>query len=213
MYFEAFRRNPGMHDLVMLYSGGADSRLMLHFARELKRRPFCILIDYGQKHVKELDYAKKQLKDIGVEHKVVKISGLGIDSGLTGDLLEQRWSNVHAMNVPGRNTIFIGIAYSIAEDMGIQEIWYGPDYSDAENQFPDCYQDYVVRMNKVLEVSGVQPLKLRAPLLGWTKNMIVQYLKDVVGVDVEKDLHSGYDETGELANDPEVYDLTDEVKK
>lgn len=209
MNMEAFRRNPFLNDLVMLYSGGADSRLMLHFALELNRRPFCVLIDYGQKHVKELDYAIKQLEDIHVQYKVVKISGLDIDSGLTGDLGEQRWDNVHAMNVPGRNSIFISIAYSIAENMDIDEIWYGPDYSDAENQFPDCYQDYVVRMNKVLEVAGVRPLKLRAPLLGWTKNMIVQYLKDKVGVDVEKELHSGYDESGDLE---EVIELTDEVQ-
>lgn len=206
-----------LFDLVMLYSGGADSRLMMHFALELGRKPFCVLIDYGQKHIKELEYAKKQLDDIHIPYWTVKVSGLEVDSGLTGRLKEQRWDNVHAMNVPGRNTIFIGIAYSLAENMGIQEIWYGPDYSDAENLFPDCYQDYVVRMNKVLAVSGVRPIKLRAPLLGWTKNMIVKFLKDQVGVDVEKELHSGYDETGDLPDDPdpdpEVYELTDEVEK
>ena len=186
------------HDLVMLYSGGADSRLMLQFARDLGRVPYCVLIDYGQKHVQELAYAINQLDNLQVDYQLVKIEGLGVDSGLTGSLDEQRWNNVHAMNVPGRNTIFIGIAYSIAENMGIDEIWYGPDYSDAENKFPDCYQDYVVRMNKVLEVSGVAPLKLRAPLLGWTKEMIIQYLEDVYDVDVEKELHSGYEETGNL---------------
>jgi len=215
MKLEPDSRMRGVFDLVMLYSGGADSRLMLHFAIEMKKKPYCILIDYGQKHVKELEYAKKQLNDVRVPWWVVKIRGLDVDSGLTGKLTENRWENVHAMNVPGRNTIFLAIAYSIAENMGIQEIWYGPDFSDAENHFPDCYQDYVIRINKVLEVSGVRPLKVRAPLLGWTKEMIIQYLQDKVGVDVEKELHSGYDETGDLPHDPdpEVYKLTDEVEK
>jgi len=194
-----FIENGKDFDLVMLYSGGADSRLMLQFALDLNLNPYCVLIDYGQKHVQELDYAIHQLENLSVHYQVVKISGLDVDSGLTGGLQEQRWDNVHAMNVPGRNTIFIGIAYSIAENMSVDEIWYGPDYSDAENKFPDCYQDYVVRMNKVLEVSGVRPLKLRAPLLGWTKEMIIEYLEEVYEIDVENELHSGYEETGKLS--------------
>jgi len=185
-------------NLILLYSGGADSRLMLQFAMDLGRKPHCVLIDYGQKHIKELMYAIGQLKDLNISYQVVKIDGLNINSGLTGSLDDQRWENVHAMNVPGRNTIFIGIAYSIAENMDIDEIWYGPDYSDAENKFPDCYQDYVVRMNKVLEVSGVRPLKLRAPLLGWTKEMIIQYLREVCEINVDAELHSGYEETGNI---------------
>ncbi len=187
------------YDLVMLYSGGADSRLMLHFALELKRKPFCILIDYGQKHIKELVYAEQQLPKLGVPYQIIKIEGLNIQSGLTGDKVADKYEGVHSMNVPGRNTIFIALAYSVAESKGITEIWYGPDYSDRENRFPDCYQDYVVKMNEVLKIAGVRPLTLKAPLLGLTKEMIVSYLEQVVGVNVEKELHGGYEETGDLA--------------
>jgi hypothetical protein len=55
-------------------------------------------------------------------------------------------------------------------------------------------------MNKVLEVSGVRPLKLRAPLLGWSKEMIIEYLEEVYEIDVANELHSGYEETGNLSN-------------
>lgn len=179
------------HDLVMLYSGGADSRLMLQFALDMGKSVHCVLIDYGQKHVKELEHAQRQLSEIGISYQVIKIDGLNVDSGLTGDLTEQRWENVHAMNVPGRNTIFIGLAYSVAENMGVDEIWYGPDYSDRINLFPDCYPEYVVKMNELLEISGVKPIKLVAPLLGWTKEMILEYLNKA-GVD--NDIFSGYED-------------------
>ncbi|MGD2072470.1 MAG: 7-cyano-7-deazaguanine synthase [Candidatus Thorarchaeota archaeon] len=184
-------------DLVVLYSGGADSYLMLQFALQLERKPYCLLIDYGQKHVKELDYARKQLDDLNLPYQVVKVSGLNVNSGLTGDNKSGNYKGVNPMNVPGRNTIFIGIAVSIAENKGIDEVWYGPDYSDRINLFPDCYQDYVVKMNEVLSISGVKPIKLVAPLLGWTKEMILQYLNIQYKI-TEKDLFSGYENPEDL---------------
>ena len=183
---------PTLKPIVMLYSGGADSYLMLKIAKMARRNPYCVLIDYGQKHIEELEYADKQLKDEGVEYQIVKIKDLNVNSGLTGSLTEQRWDNVHAMNVPGRNTIFIGLAISVAENLGIDEVWYGPDFSDRLNLFPDCYQEYVVKMNEVLAISGVKPIKLVAPLLGMTKEMIIEILDNQWGIEL-KDLHSGYE--------------------
>ena len=187
-----FEKKKMTKEIVMLYSGGADSALMVRLALMSGRRPHCILIDYGQKHIEELDYARKQLNALSLTHQTIKIDGLGVDSGLTGELTEQRWDNVHAMNVPGRNTIFIGLAISVAENMGLDEVWYGPDYSDRINLFPDCYQEYVVRMNEVLSISGVKPITLVAPLLGMSKELILQVLEDFFCITADQ-LHSGYE--------------------
>ena len=178
--------------IVMLYSGGADSLLMLKIALMSGRNPHCVLIDYGQKHIEELEYAKRQLRNEGVTYQTISINGLNVDSGLTGGLTESRWDNVHAMNVPARNTIFIGLAMSIAENMGLEEVWYGPDYSDRINLFPDCYQEYVVKMNEVAEISGVRPIKIVAPLLGMSKELIKEMLYNMWGIR-DEDMHSGYD--------------------
>jgi 7-cyano-7-deazaguanine synthase len=179
-------------DVVMLYSGGADSLLMLHLAKMAGKNPYCLLIDYGQKHIEELDYAVKQLDSIDVKYQIIKINGLNINSGLTGDLVESRWENVHPMNVPARNTIFLGLAMSVAENMGIDEVWYGPDYSDRINLFPDCYQEYVVKMNEVSAISGVKPIKIVAPLLGMSKELILQILQNQFGYTMSQ-IHSGYE--------------------
>lgn len=179
-------------NIVMLYSGGADSLLMLKLAKMAGKIPYAILIDYGQKHIEELSYAMNQLKDEKVEWQIIKIQDLNVDSGLTGKLKEGRWDNVHEMNVPGRNTIFIGLAISVAENKGIDEVWYGPDYSDRINLFPDCYQEYVVKMNELLAISGVKPIKLVAPLLGMSKELILEILYNHFAVGIP-DMHSGYD--------------------
>jgi 7-cyano-7-deazaguanine synthase in queuosine biosynthesis len=59
--------------VVMLYSGGADSRLMLELCLAAGKRPHCVLVDYGQKHIAELDYAKKQLEEVGISYQIVSI--------------------------------------------------------------------------------------------------------------------------------------------
>jgi 7-cyano-7-deazaguanine synthase len=183
---------PNVESIVMLYSGGADSLLMLKLALMAKKQPYALLIDYGQKHLEELEFAKKQLDEHNVRYQIVKVDGLNINSSLTGTLDEARWENVHEMNVPGRNTIFIGLAISVAEDRGMSEVWYGPDYSDRVNLFPDCYQEYVVKMNEVLAISGVKPITLVAPLLGMSKELIKRILLKQWNVK-DEDMHSGYD--------------------
>lgn len=183
---------PRSKPIVMLYSGGADSALMLRFAQMSGRQPHCILIDYGQKHLDEIIFAVKQLKNDGVSHQIIKIGGLNVDSGLTGDLEEGTYDSVHEMHVPARNTIFIGLAMSIAENKGIDEVWYGPDYSDRINLFPDCYQEYVVRMNEMMKTSGPKPITLHAPLLGMTKEVILEMLDCFWSIKKE-DLYSGYE--------------------
>jgi len=183
---------PKQKPIVMLYSGGADSALMLRLAQMSGRQPHCILIKYGQKHLDEISFAIKQLNEQKVSYQIIDIDGLNVDSGLTGDLEEGTYDNVHEMHVPARNTIFIGLAMSIAESKGIDEVWYGPDYSDRINLFPDCYQEYVVKMNEMMEVSGPKPIKLVAPLLGMSKELILEMLDTFWGITPDQ-LYSGYE--------------------
>lgn len=178
-------------DLIILYSGGSDSCLLLEIAKQISKTPFCILIDYGQKHIKELEYAEKQLLNNNINYQIIKIEGLNINSGLTGNKIKGRWNTVHEMNVPARNTIFLGIAMGIAENLNIDEIWYGADFSDRLNNFPDCYQEYVVKINELSKISGVTPIKIIAPLLGMSKELILQLLKTYNPTEI---VYSGYDD-------------------
>ena len=179
-------------DIVILYSGGADSRLMIEIALQSGKRPYCILVDYGQKHIEEIQYGIKQLKDLNIAFQIVTIEGLGFDSGLTGSLDEGRWENVHAMNVPARNSWFLTLAAGVAESMNIQEIWIGCDMSDYYGEFPDCKQEYIGRINKLFEIAFTKPISVEAPLLGMKKELIMDILKIQYGIN-SSEVYSGYE--------------------
>lgn len=179
------------HDLILLYSGGADSRLMVEFALQAGKKPYCVLFDYGQKISKELSYATRQLTKLAINYQVVKINGLNINSGLTGDLIKARWTNVHEMNVPARNSWFLTLAAGIAESMNIQEIWIGCDMSDYYNKFPDCKQEYIGQINELFKISFAKPISVEAPLLGMKKELILDILQKHYGIK-KSDVYSGY---------------------
>jgi 7-cyano-7-deazaguanine synthase len=177
-------------DLVILFSGGADSMLLAMLAEDLGRNPLFVLIDYEQLHREELEIAQRYLKKECLPYRIVMLHNLGITSGLTGDGTKGRFEGVHSMHVPSRNLMFISIAASIAEDMGIDTIWHGADFDDFQNEFPDCKQEWFGRVNKVLQVNGPKAIKIEAPLLGLTKNNIITLLKGS-GISMEE-IFSGY---------------------
>jgi len=178
------------YDLLILYSGGADSTLLLELAKIVGKTPYWVLIDYGQKHIRELDMAREYLTKKNINFHTIKISNLKIDSGLTGDGFKNTSGVVHEMHVPGRNSIFLSCAFSIAEDRNIDTIWIGCDYSDAINLFPDCLQSYILEINNLFKVAGPKQIKVEAPLLGFSKDMVVKSLNHFgIGVDT---IFSGY---------------------
>lgn len=179
-----------MEKILILYSGGADSRLMLEFANKICLSPYCLLIDYGQLHKEELLVAKTQLEELDLPYQIVNISNLNINSGLTGDGIKNDIGKVHEMHVAGRNSMFLSIAFSIAESKGINTIWIGCDWSDRLNLFPDCYQEYLIKINETFKIAGPKPIKVEAPLMGLTKENVLRLLKSF-GVE-EKEIFSGY---------------------
>ena len=179
-----------MYDLVILYSGGADSRLMLEFCKELDLNPYCLMIDYEQLHQEELSFARSHLLKDDIDYQIVKLKDLNVNSGLTGDGVKDETDKVHEMHVPGRNTMFLSIAFSIAESKGIEMIWIGSDWDDRLNLFPDCYQEYIVAMNEAFKIAGPKPIDVHAPLSGLSKENIIKMLKKR-GIG-EHEIFSGY---------------------
>jgi len=178
------------NDLVILFSGGADSVLMLKIATDIGRIPLAVMVDYGQLHYKELDFAKKFLEKNDIENMTISITGYNVNSGLTGNGIKGTYEGVSPYNVPGRNSIFLSIAAGIAESRGISEVWIGANQADYDHLFPDCTQEYIGRMSKVFEISGSKPIKIYAPLLGHSKDLITLLLKSY-NINPEE-IYSGY---------------------
>lgn len=164
------------YNLVVLYSGGADSRMLIELAKGMNLVPYCVLVDYEQLHKEELQFATEQLTKLKIDFQTVSINGLSINSGLTGSGIKDTTGKVHEMHVPGRNSMFLSIAFSIAESKGIDTIWLGSDWNDRLNLFPDCYQEYIVAMNEAFKIAGPKPIKVEAPLTGMSKENIKKFL-------------------------------------
>ena len=181
-----------MEDLILLYSGGADSTLLLKIAQSIGRKVFAVMIDYGQLHIKELEVAKKYLEKNKIQNMTIKISGYNVNSALTGNGKKGIYEGVDIHNVPARNSIFLSLAAGVAESKRIKEVWIGCNWEDREHLFPDCYQEYLFNLNKVFEIAFSYPIKVYAPLLGMQKYMI----KDLLSVFKikEDEIYSGYGE-------------------
>lgn len=178
-------------DLVILFSGGADSILLMELSKRMGKTPLALLIDYNQLHIKELDKAIEYCKNNNIDFKKVKLYDYNVRSGLTtGE--KGIYDGVHEMNVPARNTIFLSIAAGIAESNNIKTIWFGADMEDYYNKFPDCLQDYVGKINELFKISFSYPIMVEAPLLGFSKENVLLLL-EWMGVE-KNSIYSGYGE-------------------
>lgn len=162
--------------VLILFSGGADSMYMFHLAKQMGYTPMCVLFDYGQLHIEELEVAIGYLNSVDADYNVVKIGGLNLNSGLTGDGVKNSTGVVHEMHVPMRNTMFLSLACSIAESEDIKKVWIGCDMDDRYHLFPDCYQEYIVGFNEMLKFAGPKEIIVEAPVLGMSKENVLRYL-------------------------------------
>ena len=55
---------------VVIYSGGMDSFTILNKAKAEGFDLYAITFDYGQKHTKEIEFAKQVCLELGIEHKL-----------------------------------------------------------------------------------------------------------------------------------------------
>ena len=102
-----------------------------------------------------------------------------LNSGLTGDHKQNLYPNAHSMYVPRRNTIFLSIASAIAENLNIDKIWIGVDWSDYINNFPDCKQDFIYHFNCLSKCNGSSQITVEAPLMGFSKEMVIEMLSSL----------------------------------
>jgi 7-cyano-7-deazaguanine synthase len=130
-----------MIDSVAIVSGGMDSVTMLHYlVKQEYKTPAVLSFTYGQKHSKEIEYAKYQVQQLDLrEHQIVDLSMLAsafASSALVSGAIEI--PNIDAVRgdpqpvtyVPNRNMIFLAIAAAFAETFQVCDIYYGAQAHD-----------------------------------------------------------------------------------
>jgi 7-cyano-7-deazaguanine synthase len=156
----------------VLFSGGQDSTTCLFWAKEHFETVEALSLTYGQRHIVEIEQARKIAAMAEVELHERNLTGLLGGSALT----EQGDTNApHALDeslpasfVPGRNALFLALAASLAYTRGIHDIVGGMCEADYSG-YPDCRLDFVRSMQESMTHALGKDVRIHTPLMRLTK--------------------------------------------
>jgi 7-cyano-7-deazaguanine synthase len=174
---------------VCLLSGGLDSATTLAVATSRGFDAYAMSFRYGQRHVHELECAKRLAAAASIaRHVIVDIDLRAFGgSALTDDTipvpkgrpLESMSHGIPVTYVPARNTIFLSFALAWAETLGSQDIFIGVNALDYSG-YPDCRPEYIEAFQRMANfatragVEGRQRLTIHTPLIRMTKAQIIR---------------------------------------
>ena len=175
-----------MKRAVILLSGGLDSTTCLAIAREQGFDLFALTVNYGQRHIFELQSAKNVALSLDVEkHSVLDIdlaqfggSALTDDIEVPKDRVESEMSDIPATYVPARNTVLLSVALARAETLESFDIFIGVNALDYSG-YPDCRPEYIESFERTANLAtkaGVtgKNFHIHTPLINMTKAEIIK---------------------------------------
>lgn len=160
-----------MKKAVVLLSGGLDSATTAAIALCQGYEAIALSFRYGQRHLRELQAATKIVKKLGIqEHFIVDINlAQWGGSSLTDASLSLPQDGVKpgiipSTYVPGRNTVFIAIALSLAEAKNAEAIYLGINAIDYSG-YPDCRPEYLAAYQQLANLASKVGVEGKAPQL------------------------------------------------
>ncbi len=163
--------------VVVLHSGGLDSTVCLRMAVNQGHDVISLGIDYNQTHHVELDYAKRQCADLGVERRVIRVTWDKPDRVIPKNRsLSEMRGGVSPAFLPGRNGVFLMLASAEAAGLSASEVWTGINSVDFSG-YPDCRPEFIDSFNHMLAFAIPRGPKLKAPLQLKTKPQIGRMAK------------------------------------
>ena len=176
-----------MKRAIVLLSGGLDSATALYWARAQGYRPTALTVHYGQRHVRELSAARALVRRAGADWVPVRLALPWLKASSLVDR-KQRLPDLPAGRigqgpipttyVPGRNTVFLSLAVSLADATGAEAVVIGSNAQDFSG-YPDCRPEFNAAFQKAARLGtrrGAEGkrLALLAPLQRLDKAGIVR---------------------------------------
>jgi len=182
--------SPSRPSAVVLLSGGLDSTTVLRLASREGFALHALTFSYGQRHLAEVEAARKIARAQEVVHHYVVDVDLGLFGGsaLTTrtEIPKDRdlgqdgaRGTIPITYVPARNTIFLSYATALAEVTGAADIFIGVNALDYSG-YPDCRPEYIAAFERMANlatragVEGMTKVKIRAPLIDMSKAEIIE---------------------------------------
>jgi len=167
---------------VVLLSGGLDSATTLAIAKSQGYTCYALSVNYHQRHIAELEAAKKIATQFKVEeHKTIEMDlSWMLTSALTNPDLKvptESSAQIPITYVPARNTLMLTLALGWAEVIGAHDIFIGVNAVDYSG-YPDCRPEYMEQFQKMANLatkSAVegQTIQLHTPLIDLSKEAII----------------------------------------
>jgi len=165
---------------VVIYSGGMDSFTVLNKVVFEGLEVYALTFDYGQKHVKEVDFARNVCSAMGIPHKIIDITAINeliSGSSLTSNIEvpEGHYAdeNMKSTVVPNRNMILLSLAVGYATSIKASKVFFGAHGGD-HHVYPDCRPDFVKKMNEVCAVANYDFVEVVTPYLTSNKTEILR---------------------------------------
>jgi 7-cyano-7-deazaguanine synthase len=175
-----------MSKALIVYSGGQDSTTCLFWAKKHFNEVLAIAFNYGQRHISELDAAKKIAADANVDLKIFNINLLNevshnslTDSAIDVEINQPDNRPPNTL-VEGRNMLFLTYAAIYAKANGISDLITGVGQADYSG-YPDCRNEFILSLNQTLHLSMDYEYHIHTPLMWLDKSEIWQ-LADELGV-------------------------------
>jgi 7-cyano-7-deazaguanine synthase len=173
---------------VVLLSGGIDSTTTLAVARNRGFEAYALTFRYGQRHVAEIEAARRVARALGAAaHEILTIDLPAFGgSALTDDVAVPKdrpvgdiAAAIPVTYVPARNTIFLAFALAWAEVLGAWDIFIGVNALDYSG-YPDCRPEFIGAFERLANlatkaaVEGRRRFKLHTPLIHLSKADIIR---------------------------------------
>ena len=169
---------------IAIVSGGMDSVTLAYLLDSEGYELHLLSVDYGQRHQKELSYAKRCAERLGAAFDIADISMVGhlfSGSALTDDIEVPHGhyaaENMAVTVVPNRNAIMLSIAYGVAVARGARLVAAAVHAGD-HYVYPDCRPQFVeafdAMQRQAVEGFGDPDLRLHAPFIHKSKAEIVE---------------------------------------
>lgn len=168
------------HKTALICSGGLDSVCLAYHLAAHGKLALIISFDYGQRHKKELHFARQCARDLNVPFHLSDISAIGASltgSALTDDSVDvpeghYAEETMRLTIVPNRNVIFLAIAFGMAAAHGLDSVALAVHNGD-HFIYPDCSREFLAAFDVMERLALEDTVRIIAPYANKTKADIV----------------------------------------
>lgn len=173
---------------LVILSGGVDSSTCLALAKKNGDDAVALSFFYGQKHHEaELLASKKIAEHYNAKHICLDLSkifensssSLKAGSNLAIPKVAYKDQTDLTTEIEFRNGVFISIATSIAMQHGADEIYYGAHSDDDGAVYPDCSEEFIGYLERLVDIGTKGMVKLTTPFKGENKGEVVRVGKEL----------------------------------